>query len=97
MLDWYIHKGGYKPHALFVDVTVQTAIERAIGRSLQNGRFVEPAYILSHLGKNLETYKELKKRYGDILEYIMFDNNTFGVGLDPKLIEASGYFDFLQP
>ena len=95
MLDWYIKKGGYKPHVLFVDVSVQTAIERAVGRSLQNGRFVEPAYILSHLGKNLETYKELKKRYGDILEYIMFDNNTFGI--DPKLLEASGYFDFLQP
>ena len=95
MLDWYIDKGGYKPFVAFVDVEVQTAIERAVARSLQNGRFVEPTYILSHLGKNKATYEILKERYGDALEYIMYNNNVFGA--DPALIEASGYFDFLQP
>ena len=29
------------------------------------------------------------------MEYVMFDNNVFG--REPKLLEASSFFDFLNP
>ena len=93
-LDWFSTTGGYRPLLGFVDVNVDIAIERAIARSLNNGRFVEPAYILTHLGKNRKSYELLKSKFPE-MEYVMFDNNVFG--REPKLLEASSFFDFLNP
>ena len=93
-LDWFSTTGGYKPFVGFVDVNVDIAIERAIARALNNGRFVEPTYIATHLGKNRASYDLLKSKFPD-MEYVMFDNNVFG--RDPLLLEASSYFDFLNP
>ena len=97
-LDWATVKGGYKPIMGFVDVKMETAIERAIGRSLNGGRFVEPAYMLTHLNdagmsKNIITYESIKSKYGSAVEYVRFDNNVWG--RDPILIEASPYFEHL--
>tara|TARA_R110002012_G_scaffold151797_3_gene311756 strand:+ start:59 stop:1576 length:1518 start_codon:yes stop_codon:yes gene_type:complete len=89
-VEWFSTKGGYKPTMAFVKVDLQVAIERAIGRALNNGRFVEPAYILSHLGQNEITYNLLKQRFKDI-EYIMYDNNVWG--RDPLRLEFSSFFD----
>ena len=90
MIEWFSTKGGYRPAMGFVKVDLQVAIERAIGRSLNNGRFVEPAYILSHLEKNEATYNMLKQRFKDI-DYIMYDNNVWG--RDAIRLEASSFFD----
>ena len=52
-VDDFCVKGPYRPTMAVIDLPMEKAIERAIGRALGDsgldGRFVDPTYMLSHL------------------------------------------------
>lgn len=58
---------GYKVEIAFADLPLSKAMERAVGRFLgkpggERGRFVDPAYVTTHDGKNLRTLASLEDK-----------------------------------
>lgn len=97
-VDDFCIKGPYRPTMAVIDLPMEKAIERAIGRALGgnglDGRFVDPTYMLSHYdivkglekGKGLQTYESLKKAFSDIIYYARY-NNDVAYGKAPIKIE----------
>lgn len=97
-VDDFCIKGPYRPTMAVIDLPMEKAIERAIGRALGDsgldGRFVDPTYMLSHYavkdgiekGKGLQTYEALKKAFKDIIYYTRY-NNDVPYGSAPIRIE----------
>jgi len=53
---------GYQVKALFADLPLTKAAERALGRFMgESGRFVDPSYIVTHDLKNMRTFEAIKK------------------------------------
>ena len=65
---------GYDIHILFSDVELTEAARRAVGRFREEGRFVDPSYILSIGDRINETYSVFKND-PRIRSYEQYDNN----------------------
>ena len=92
VIDRFHGVGGYNPYIAFSDLPMEKTIERAIlratGPSGATGRFVEPGYITTHLGKNIKTYEELKSYFSDIIKYTKYDNDV-PFNTPPILLETN--------
>ena len=87
-VEWYSKSGNYNPTAVLVDLPMEEALIRAIGRGLGdtglNGRFVDPTYMLSHYAEvsgaefslNNQTYNRLKEKFEDIMSYVKYSNDV---------------------
>jgi hypothetical protein len=74
---------GYTVESAFVDINLEEAMTRAIGRYLEGGRYVDPEYIASHDGKNSATAYAIK----DLVDVWRFWDNNVPFGSPPILIE----------
>lgn len=54
---------GYRVEVAYASLPVKKAMTRAIGRYLEGGRFVDPAYIATHDNRNIKTAESLR---GDV-------------------------------
>lgn len=88
IIEQFNGKGNYNPFIAFSDLPMEKTIERAVLRSVNNGRFVEPAYVVTHLGKNIKSYEMLKEYFKDIIKYTKYDNDV-DFGFDPILLESN--------
>lgn len=80
---------GYQVHLHYMDLPIDKAVERAIKRFNETGRFIDPYYILNDVdGKTKITYNKIKNRKG-VISYEAYSNDV-PIGEEPKLIEKKG-------
>jgi predicted ABC-type ATPase len=75
---------GYRVEIAFADLPLGKAIERATGRFLGGGRFVDPLYIATHDHKNHESYDKLRP----MADVAMRWDTDVPFGASPILIEG---------
>ena len=92
VIDRFHGVGGYNPYLAFSELPMEKTIERAILRATgpggATGRFVEPGYITTHLGKNIRTYEQLKEAFEDVIKFTKYDNDV-PFGDMPILLETN--------
>ncbi len=74
---------GYRVEVAFAHLPIQKAMERAVGRYLQGGRFVDPKYIATHDAKNIKTARVLKGK----ADVVRIWNTDVPYGSSPTLSE----------
>lgn len=77
---------GYDVKAVYADLPMEKAIHRAIYRSVVEGRFVDPAYIVTHDHRNIRTLESLKQKV-DAWEHW---NTDVSFGQPAKLVAKGG-------
>lgn len=81
---------GYEVEGYYMYAAPETAATRAMARYAKggkfNGRFVPPEIILGNV-KNEENFDKLS---GGFRKWAVYDNNSEGKGVEPKLVSKSG-------
>lgn len=76
-------RNGYKVESAFTELPARKAMERATGRFLAGGRFVDPLFIAENDHKNIGTMRSLK----DVSDTWRIWNTDVTRGTSPKLVE----------
>jgi predicted kinase len=80
---------GYNVHLHLVDLPGEKAVQRAIARFSETGRFVPPEYVRSIGNAPKETFTRLVEQFKDQLGGHVHVSNDVPIGEKPQLVEAS--------
>lgn len=82
----FLREAGYKIHLVLADLPNEKAVNRAIKRFREEGRFVDPDYVRSVGDSPASTYNALKSEADSYARY----SNEVPRGSQPQLIEKGG-------
>ncbi len=81
-----LHEARYKVHLLLNDLPPEKAAQREVARFENNGRFVDPHYVLNVVGTNPRKTYDIVKAHPAIVDYAAYSNDV-PRGERPRLLE----------